>query len=77
MNLGASCPTGSRVVPAGFSNDARTPNKFYQLVDTKMTFAAAKKHCQSLGADLPNLDSEEEFNIIEEFESKHYHIMHY
>ena len=73
MHLGASCPTSSRVVPAGFSDDARTPSKFYQVANTRMTFAAAKEHCQTLGADLPNLDSEEEFNIIKEFESKYCH----
>lgn len=66
---GLTCPTGSKAVPPGFVGDPRTPNKFYKPVTTGRKFFVAKAMCRYEGADLPNLDTQAEYEVIRDFES--------
>ena len=66
---GLSCPVGNKTVPQRFTSDSRTPNKFYTVTRTPRTFYEAKKICATFGAELPILDTQEEFDIIVDFES--------
>ena len=68
--LGLNCPIGNKTVPHDFIADLRTPNKFYRLTKLKRTFYHAKKVCNSFGADLPNLDTKAEFDVIVDYEGR-------
>ena len=64
-----ACPIGNKTVPAGYAPDSRTPNKFYKPMTISTAMLTAKARCINEGADLPNLDTQGEFEVIRDYES--------